>query len=523
MNGSPEQDSLNVGRYWALICHRRWWMIATLVISWAIVVVASRFMPVKYRSETVILVEQQKVPEKYVEVDLPQQRLQSITQQILSRTRLLAIAQNYRLYANEGQRDPDALVGRMRKDITIELEKASQNQLTSFKVAYSASTPRLAQQITGELTALFIEDSERNRQKDSENITAFLANELQAAGADLAQQEQRLRDFKTKYLGELPEQLQGNLQILAGLQSRLQAESEALNQAEQHKLYLESLLGQHKSLRGGAAEGDSSPTLPALEQQLAKMKNQLNDLSARYTPEHPDIVRLKEQIAATEKLQEKIEQEAKSGKRTDSSLPAATAAEIQAMSPIMQIESQIKANQLEIAHRKQEVKNVESEIRQYEGRLNLTPVREQQLAAVTRDYQQSRANYESLLAKRQQSEMATSLVKQQQGEQFRVLDPPNLPLRPYFPDRFKFSLAGLGVGTCLALALLGLLEVSDARIYREEDLRDLTSAPVLAGIPALSTPAERRNQSRRFWLEAVGVSLLVVCISVVALFTYLKG
>jgi polysaccharide chain length determinant protein (PEP-CTERM system associated) len=527
MDSADEQSSLNIGRYWALVCHRRWWIIAALFTSWSIAVVLSRLLPAKYRSETVILVEQQKVPERYVEsnvaVDLQQQRLQSITQQILSRTRLLAIAQNYRLYANEGKRDPDALVDRMRKDITIELEKASQNQLTSFKVSYSASTPRLAQQITGELTSFFIQDSQQIRIDSSKRTTAFLANELQSAGTDLAQQEQRLRDFKTKYLGELPEQLQGNLQILAGLQGRLQSENEALNQAEQHKLYLESLLGQYKSLRGGAANADSSPTIPALEQQLLRMRNQLNDLSARYTPEHPDIVRLKEQIAATEKLQEKIEQEARSGKKTDSSLPAVTPAEIQAMSPMMQIESQIKANQLEIAHRKQEVQSVEAEIRQYEGRLNLTPVREQQLAAVTRDYQQSRANYESLLAKRQESERATDLVEQQQGEQFRVLDPPNLPLKPYFPDHFKFSLAGLGVGTCLAFGLLALLEVADARIYREEDLRDLTSAPVLAGIPALSTPAEQRNQSRRLWLEAAGVSLLVVCISVVTLFTYLKG
>jgi len=525
MDNSDEQGSLNFGRYWALICHRRWWMIAALFVSWSVVVVVSRFLPAKYRSETVILVEQQKVPERYVEsnvaVDLQQQRLQSITQQILSRTRLLVIAQNYRLYASEGNRDPDALVDRMRKDITIELEKASQNQLTSFKVSYSASTPRLAQQITGELTSFFIEDSQKIRIDSSKRTTAFLANELQSAGADLAQQEQRLRDFKSKYLGELPEQLQGNLQILAGLQGRLQSENEALNQAEQHKLYLESLLGQYKSLRGGDA--DSSPTLPALEQQLAKMKNQLNDLSARYTPEHPDIVRLKEQIATTEKLVEKIEQGAKSGKKTDSSLPAATAAEIQAMSPVMQIESQIKANQLEIAHRKQEIKSVEAEIRQYEGRLNLTPVREQQLAAVTRGYQQSRANYEALLAKRQESERATDLVEQQQGEQFRVLDPPNLPLKPYFPDRFKFCLAGLGIGASLAFGLVLLLEVADARIYREEDLRDLTSAPVLAGIPALTTPAEQRNHSRRLWVEVVAASLLLACIPAVTLFAYLKG
>ena len=528
MNGSDEQSSLNIGRYWALVCHRRWWLLTALFAGWAVVVGVSWFLPAKYRSETVILVEQQKVPERYVESNIGndlQQRLQNITQQILSRTRLLEIAQNYHLYANEGKTDADTLVERMRKDINIELVKANPNQLTSFKVSYSASTPQRAQQITGELTSLFIEDNLRNRQQKSEDTTAFLENELQSARADLARQEQRLGEFKTHYLGELPEQLQGNVQILAGLQSRIQSATEGLNQAEQQKLYLDSLLSQYKALRGGSSEGDpaTAASVPALDRQLEKMRSQVNDLSARYTPQHPDVVRLKEQIAATEKLKEKIEQDSKSGRKTDSPAPAATAAEIQAMSPVLQLEGQIKANQLEIANRRREIKELETEIRQTEARLNLTPVREQQLAAINRDHEQSRAHYESLLAKKQQSEMATNLEKRQQGEQFLVIDPPNLPLKPYSPNRFKFSLAGVGFGAFLAIGLVVLLEVADARIYLEEDLRDLTSTPVLAGIPPLSTPSEEQDRSRQWWVETVAVSLLLACIPALTLFAYLKG
>lgn len=520
MDSSNQQNSVNLGRYWALVCHRRWWLIAAFFVGWSGVVGTSWYLPAKYRSETVILVEQQQVPERYVEsnvaIDL-QQRLQSITQQILSRTRLAAIVQNYHLYAAEGKRDPDALVERMRKDINIELAKANGNQLTSFKVSYSAPTPQRAQEITGALTALFIEDNLRNRQQLSENTTAFLENQLQSARENLGQQEQRLREFKSRYLGELPEQLQGNLQILSGLQSRLQAATEALNQGEQQKLYLDSLLSQYRPVRGSPNEGVSAPpSLPLVEQQLEQLKNQLTDLSGRYTPEHPDVVRLKEQIATTERLKERLEPEAKSGKKGGSAVSAATPGQLQ-------LEAQIKANQLNIANRKQEIKDLELEIRQYEARLNLTPVREQQLSAVTRDYQQSRANYESLLAKKQQSEMATNLEKRQQGEQFRVLDPPSLPLKPYFPDHFKMSLAGLAVGGALAFGLVMLLEVADARIYREEDLRDLTSAPILVGVPSFTTPAEEGRQARRFLLEAVAASLLLVCIPVVTAFAYLKG
>jgi polysaccharide chain length determinant protein (PEP-CTERM system associated) len=479
------------------------------------------FLPKRYRSETVILVEQQKVPERYVEsnvaIDL-QQRLQNITQQILSRTRLLQIAQDYHLYSSEGKIDSDALVKRMRKDIQIELVKANETQLTSFKVAYSASTPQLAQQITGALTDLFIQDNLRNRQKLSEDTTEFLENQLQSARADLAQQELRLRDFKGRYLGELPEQLQSNVQILSGLQSRMQAETEALNQAEQQKLYLDSLLAQYK---GSMNNGESS-SLPALDQELEKLRKQLTDLSGRYTPEHPDIVRVKQQIAATERLKESLEQEIRSGK-AESSHPAASATQIQATSPMMQIDAQIKANQLNIANRKREIKDLAAQIQQYEGRLNLTPVREQELAAVTRDYQQSRTNYESLLAKKQQSVMATDLEKRQQGEQFKVLDPPSLPLKPYFPDRFKMSLAGLGVGGALAFGLVVLLEFANAPIYHEDDLRNLTPAPLLVGIPSVYTPAEERARTRQHWLEVTAASLLLACVPVVTLLASLKG
>jgi len=519
MGGSDKETPLNIGRYWALARHRRWLLIVTMFLGWAAVVGVTWFLPKKYRSETVILVEQQKVPERYVEsnvaIDL-QQRLQNITQQILSRTRLLQIAQDYHLYSGEGKTDAEALVKRMRKDIQIELVKANGTQLTSFKVSYSAPTPQLAQQITGALTQLFIEDSLRNRQQLSEDTTQFLETQLQSARADLAQQEQRLRDFKGRYLGELPEQLQSNVQILSGLQSRMQAETEALNQAEQQKLYLDSLLAQYK----GSMDNVDGQSLPALDQELEKLRNRLTDLAGRYTPEHPDIVRLKQQIAATEKLKENLQREAKSGKKSDSPRPVTS---IEASSPMMQIDGQIKANQLNIANRKREIKDLETQIQQYEGRLNYTPVREQELAAVTRDYQQSRTNYESLLAKKQQSEMATDLEKRQQGEQFKVLDPPSLPLRPYFPDRFKMSLAGLGVGVGLALGLVVLLEFANAPVYHEDDLRDLTSAPLLLGIPSIYTPSEERARTRQHWLEVIGASLLLACVPVVTLLAYLKG
>jgi polysaccharide biosynthesis transport protein len=390
--------------YAAIARRRQWWLISPLFVTWGIVMVAAWFTPPKYRSETVIIVEQQKIPEQYVlpnvAVDL-QQRLQSMTQQILSRTRLLGIIDAFHLYERyQKQSDPDVLVQAMRKDIKIDLVQAPGRpwELSAFKISYSAGNPRLAQQVTQELSSLFIEENLRNRQQLSEDTTKFLENQLEEARKNLAAQEERLRDFKTRYLGELPEQLQTNIQILSGLQSRLQAATEALDQANQQKLYLESLLNQYKTVRSELAVrgGDSALNPLSIDEELEKLRAELVDLSSRDTPKHPDIVRLKKQIADAESLKQQIDSSVMSNRSTDSIEAVGrpkSLSDLQAISPMLQIDGQIKSNQLEIANRKQEIKRLEVQIEIYQNRLNVTPEREQQLAAITRDHEQSRTNY----------------------------------------------------------------------------------------------------------------------------------
>jgi len=517
-----EKKQLKLEDYWAIVRRRRWWLIGPLFLGWALVVGATWSIPAMYRSETMIIVEQQKVPEHYVVPNVAadlQQRLQSMTQQILSRTRLQGIIQTFHLYAGEGNvADSETLVERMRQDIKIDLVSAPgrPGELTAFKISYSARTPTLAQQVTGELTSLFIEENLRNRQQQSEDTTAFLQNQLEDARKDLAQQEQRLREFKTKYLGQLPEQLQSNVQILAGLQAQLQAASEARDHAQQQKLYLESLVQQNRVLRSASA--DSAAAAPSsLDDELDKLKAQYADLSTRYTENHPDVLRLKQQIASTEKLKKQSDADVKAGKGSS------TATRMAQVGPIAQVEGQLKANELEISNRTDEVKRVQGEIDQYRGRLNLTPVREEELSAITRDHEQSKENYQSLLAKKMQSELATNLEKRQQGEQFRIIDPPSLPLKPYFPDRFKLSLAGMALGLVLALGLTTLMETVAPRIYKEEDLRELIPAPVLAGIPSLLTVEEQQQRRKFMWAESAAAAILLLLIPALTLLVYRSG
>ena len=534
MNNPQKSPAGTLQYYFSVIRRRQWWLLLPMFAVWAAVMVAAWLIPPKYRSETVIIVEQQKVPEQYVvpnvAVDL-QQRLQSMTQQILSRTRLLGVINTFHLYSNKrNNSDADLAVEGMRRDVKIELVQAPGRpwELSAFKISYSAGNPTLAQQVTRQLSSLFIEENLHNRQQLSEETTRFLESQLERAGQNLADQEERLRDFKAKYLGELPEQLQTNIQILSGLQTRLQAATEALDQANQQKLYLESLLNQYKSVRSQLAvrRGDSKGNPLTLDEELDKLRAELADISSRDTPRHPDVLRLKRQIADAEALKQQVDAESNSGKRDEEMEIAGrprTLSELQAISPMLQIEGQIKSNKLEIANRQQEISRLEAQLDAYQSRLNLTPVREQQLAAITRDHEQSRTNYESLLNKKMQSEMATNLEKRQEGEQFRIIDPANFPQKPYFPDRLKFSLLGLILGTGIGAGVTVLVEAMDEQIHSGEDLLTITPVPILVSIPLLQTAEE---QSRACWHQRLqtGAALLIFAvIPVVTVLSYYKG
>jgi uncharacterized protein involved in exopolysaccharide biosynthesis len=341
---------------------------------------------------------------------------------------------------------------------------------------------------------------------------------LEEARKDLEKQEKLLREYRSKNLGELPEQMAGNVQILSGLQDRLQSATASLHQAQQQKLYLGSMIGWSNSATPNTnAEGDAPGTISTpLDEQINKMKADLANLSARYTQRHPDVVHLKEQIANAEEMKRQMaEGEAPGG-------VAAVQRNQHPITPLTQLQSQFKANELEIANRKQEIKNIEKEIGQYQARLNLTPVREQQLAEVTRNHEQSRTHYESLLAKKLQSEMATDLSKRQQSGQFRSIDPPTLPQKAYWPNRLKFSVIGLFLGTLIGLLAIALKETIDARIYGEDDLSRWVTVPVIATVPPLTTTAERKRQAWQRGVEIAVASALAALVPALTFMAYLK-
>jgi polysaccharide biosynthesis transport protein len=529
MENSEDKSPVSLHGCWLRLCRHRLLVAASVFVGWAIITGIAWIVPAKYRSETLILIEQQRVPEHYVEPNVAldmQQRLQSMSEQILSRTRLMGIIDKFHLYNGSNHADPDRLLATMRMDIGLELIKGERpDQISAFKISYSANNPVIAQQVTSELTSLFIEENLRNREQLSQDTTTFLESQLDQARKSLDQQEERLRQFKNRYMGELPEQTTTNLQILTGLQTRLQSASDALNSAQQQRLYLQSLITEYQGLRPSAKEGGGNLIngVDDLDQKLERLKSQLSELNAKYTPKHPDIIRLQQEIAATERSKEASE--AKTSKSDPSNVTASpTTRDAQSAATMAQVQSQLKASDFEIANRKTEIKKIEADIDAYQSRLNLTPAREQELAAITRDHEQSRTNYESLLAKKNQSAMATDLEKRQQGEQFRMIDPPSMPQKPYFPNRLQFSLGGLTFGLAFGLALIALIEFAKPRVYGEEELKAIVKAPLLlVTIPPLPTPKETFRAARYRVLEVAMFAAMLVIIPAITFLIYRKG
>jgi len=522
-----QKQMKGLDEYWAMVVRRRWWILGPLFLGWLIVFASAWIIPPKYTSETVILVEQQKVPEKFVmpnvQVDL-EERLQSITQQVLSRSRLLAIINNLHLYQGLFFSSPDDQIIQMRKDIKIDLIQTppvpgKPAELTAFKVSYVADKPQIAQQVNTQLASYFIDENVRASQQQSESTTNFLDSQLTSAAAALAVQEKKIREYESAHMGELPDQLQSNLQILSGAQSQLPAAIDARDKALQQQAYLNSLATQYDAM--GVTES-TTPTPPTIGQQLDTARAELASLEAKYTPDHPDVKKMKETIVKLEQMQ-KDTQDNKSDSSSDSDKPAATSSQLQTMTPVMQIQSQIKANKLEIQSREAHIAKLEASVNAYQARLNATPGRQQELSDIMRNYDESKKNYDVLLGKTMSSSLATSLNRQQQGDQFRVIDPPSLPEKSSFPDRFKFSLAGLGVGLALAFLLGVGMEFLDDRIRSEQDLLDTAQLPVLAEIPPLPTEHEIAAKKWKPWIALAAAILIAIIIPTGIWYAYFWG
>lgn len=475
------QDYLN-------ILKRRWWMIAVPAIIFPIVGYGLTFLvQPQYVSQTLVLVEQQKVPESYVKAVVTEDlsgRLASMKEQILSRSRLQPIIERFNLFAN-GKLSMDERIDLTRKNIgitPIQSEIARTNGLPGFFISFKANDPRTAQLVCGEIQSLFVSENLSDRAASAAGTTEFLKSQLADAKAKLDEQDARLAKFQQTYMGKLPGAESSNINMLTTLNTQLDAATQALARMEQDKSYAESILSMQQAQQVQQAQttehGAAAPQAQQLE--LQQLQAQLADLKARYTDDYPDVV------SAQRKVNE-LERKMAQAPATPTA-PASSAPKPADSLSVQQMRAQLHAMELGIAQKKRDQAEIQSELRTYQDRVASSPAVEEEYKSITRDNQTAQAFYDDLLNKLNQSKMATDLERRQQGEQFRVMDEPNLPESPSSPKRPVFVMGGLFAGLALGLFIVALLEYLDTAIRSERDIWAFTKLPTLGVIGFTGEP-----------------------------------
>jgi len=409
-------------------------------------------------------------------------RLASMQEQILSRTRLEPIIEKFGLYPElRGKVHIEDLVERLRTSIVVTplvSMQGTQNQsLPGFYVSVAFNNPQLGQQICSEITSMFMEQNAQALEQQATRTTSFLSQQLNEAKTKLDAQDAKLAQFKNQYLGSLPEEEQTNLSLLMGMNSQLEANTQALSRAQQDKAFNESLLNQQQAnLEVVQHQPGKNPE--TLDQQLNELQGQLTVLQARYTAEHPDVIKIKNSI---QEVKKRMAEEPK----TDSSGNENTQTPRRETPQMQQLRAKLHQDEVNIADLSKRQAQIQNQIGLLQARVQASPVVEQQYKEMTRNHQSALDFYNELLKKSNNSEMARDLQHQQEGEQFRVLDPPSLPDKPSFPKKPYFLGGGLGAGFAMGVGILALIAFSDRSIYTERDVELCLQLPVLGLIPNL--------------------------------------
>jgi polysaccharide chain length determinant protein (PEP-CTERM system associated) len=497
----------------SLIARRRWLILIPFALGVAAAPILSRYAPERYRSEALILVIPQRVPDNYVKPTVSEtveQRLPSITDQILSRSRLERIIQEMDLYKAERSRDVmENVVQKMRDDVTT---SAVGKEVNSFRVTYVSHNAETARKVTERLASLYIEQNLKDRASQADSTSQFLATQLEEAKRRLIEQEKKLEEYRRGHAGQLPSQLQGNLQAIQNANLQLQSLNESTNRAQERRLLIERQMADTQAvpLPSAPLPLATSEALPSAStaQQLDLARARLAAFLQRYTPDHPEVVSLERTIA---ELVVRLESETPTSITQAVPEKPITPAEAAQRKRILDLQAELAVIDHQLTANRAEEASLKQTIAGYQTKVDVVPTRESELVELTRDYSTLQTAYSSLLMKREDSVIAANLERRQIGEQFKLLDVASLPEKPYNQlQRLGVMASGAAAGLVLGLFVVGLLESRDSTFRQEEEVLKVVSLPVLALIPVMSSGRERRAATRRGWaIDIAGTAVLL--------------
>ena len=504
---------------WQILLRRKWLIVLPALLIGSVSAAVVYRLPNLYRSETLILVVPQRVPESYVRSTITariEDRLQSISQQILSRTRLEQVITDFNLYAEEraNQVLMEDIIERMRtNDIGIEIIKGD-----SFRVSYITGDPRTAMRVTERLGSLFIDESLRDREVLAEGTTEFISTQLDEAQRKLVENENKVLEYQRLHDGELPSQTPANMQGLHNAEMALQSLGENLNRDRERRITLERQVAdilETPDVKPATEAPKASSAALNLEQELTIQKQALLAIELKLRPEHPDV---RKQRRVVEELQKRIDAAQLESDLTVKPGPVASAVVMDAGKRKRLADARIELDNLDrqIQGKLAEETRLQGVIAMYQERIATAPLRESELAALTRDYETFQNSYRNLLQKRMESQMSANLEKRQIGEQFKILDPARMPEKPASPDRPRLYLFSLVAALAVGFGAAALMEFFDTTLRTERDVRAALNLMVLATVPFMRESAlvARRRLRRNVAFAVVATMVLAVCATV---------
>ena len=563
-----EEDIKGLGDYLAILGRRKKQLILPMLLILAASAALAFGLPSVYRSEATILIEQQEIPPDLVRSTVTSyagERIQIISQRVMTTANLKKIIDDYGLYKDEwGDTSRTQLVEQLRENISLEMVSADvvdprsgrpTTATIAFKLAFSDQNPRLAQKVTSELVSLYLNENLKRRTQSAVETSGFLSAEAEKLQQQVAELESKLATFKEQNINNLPELQQLNIQLMERAERELQNTDQQIRTLEERKIYLQSELAQ-MSPTSDLYSTDGKRVLSS-EDRLQALQSEYITLSARYSADHPDLVKMRREIAALEEetgasgdvnelrrqlkdlksemvaLRKRYSPQHPDVKKLQRAIDAAQSAVARAEKAprkkkkrtakpdnpaYIQLKAQLRAADSELKSLWQTRKETKAKIQDFEGRLMNSPQVEREYRVLTRDYENALAKYQEVKAKQLEAELAESLERERKGERFSLIEPPQVPEEPSKPNRmailflgFVFSLAG-GVGT-VAVAE----SMSDA-IKDTQGLIKVTGEPPLVVVPYIETGADRAR--RRNARIAIVLFLLLLAAGAVAAFHF---
>lgn len=506
-------ESLDFRRLLSILFRRRWWALIPFMVTTTLGFSYILTAPKIYEATTLILVQPQEVPEEYVRAIVStgiEERLKTITEQMTSRSNLEKIIEDQGLFEDAADAPSlDQRVAALRQRIEIDVSRSGRGrraETNSFSITYRGRNPESVARITNSLAENFISQNIQSREAQVSGTSDFLADRLEGMKQRLLEKEEELKSYREKYMGGLPEQLEANLKTIERLQTRLNQVSGGLGEVKARKAVLEQELARLME----PAPGDLGAAQKSAEEiRLTELKNQLATLLSRYTESHPDVIRTRKEIASLSAAV--AEQKGREPERT----PEQKAA-------IKTARDNLRGVNVEISSINEEMSRIESQIRDYQAKVEETPKREQELLALKRDYDNLHTLYSSLLNRKLESEISVSLEKRQQGEQLKVLDRAKVPSRPVKPNVTRLLLLTLGMGAALSLGFVYLAESTDNTLRSAGECHRALGLAVLTTLSIQRTDREHRTMLVKSFAGILAALALYVLI-LAALFFILKG